>query len=119
MHRLISYGQHAMQAASIIERQLETKVCRSPVRLRWIMTTPHCCRSKPCLRFTAGPATCGSWLPSEADLPRPSTAAVLTAMSFLDRFLAVWVLGAMIIGVLVGNFQPGIKVRRVAGCAQA
>ena len=37
-------------------------------------------------------------------------AAVLTAMSFIDRFLAVWVLGAMVIGVLVGNFQPGIKV---------
>ncbi len=38
-------------------------------------------------------------------------AAVLTAMSFLDRFLAVWVLAAMVIGVLVGNFQPGSKVR--------
>lgn len=35
---------------------------------------------------------------------------VLRAMSFLDRFLAVWVLGAMVIGVLVGYFAPGIKV---------
>ena len=45
-------------------------------------------------------------------LPWCVAAAVLTAMSFLDRYLAVWVLGAMVIGVLVGNFQPGIKVRR-------
>ena len=41
-------------------------------------------------------------------------AAVLTAMSFLDRFLAVWVLGAMVVGVLVGNFQPGIKARSIS-----
>lgn len=38
-------------------------------------------------------------------------AGVLKAMSFLDRYLAVWVLAAMVIGVLVGYFQPGIKVR--------
>lgn len=37
-------------------------------------------------------------------------AGVLKAMSFLDRYLAVWVLGAMVIGVLVGYFAPGIKV---------
>ena len=32
-------------------------------------------------------------------------------MSFLDRYLAVWVLAAMAIGVLIGYFVPGIKVR--------
>ena len=47
----------------------------------------------------------------EADHGCGLGAAVLTAMSFLDRFLAVWVLGAMVIGVLVGNFAPGFKVR--------
>ena len=38
-------------------------------------------------------------------------AGVLKAMSFLDRYLAVWVLAAMVIGVLVGYFAPGIKAR--------
>ena len=52
------------------------------------------------------PALFKAWFDNIVD-----SAAVLTAMSFLDRFLAVWVLGAMVIGVLVGNFQPGIKVR--------
>ena len=42
-------------------------------------------------------------------------AGVLKAMSFLDRFLAVWVLAAMIIGVVVGYFAPGIKVPSIDG----
>jgi hypothetical protein len=38
------------------------------------------------------------------DRPQKS---VFKSLGWLDRFLAVWILLAMVIGVLLGNFVPG------------
>ena len=38
----------------------------------------------------------------------PSAAPVAKEMSFLDRYLAVWILAAMGVGLLLGRFIPGL-----------
>lgn len=37
-----------------------------------------------------------------------SAGSIVKKLSFLDRYLVVWVLGAMILGVLLGYFVPGV-----------
>lgn len=41
--------------------------------------------------------------------PGTSTAPVLKEMSFLDRWLPVWILLAMAVGLLLGRFVPGLN----------
>ncbi|GLB65442.1 arsenical-resistance protein [Dietzia sp. NCCP-2495] len=41
--------------------------------------------------------------------PAPAVAPVVKEMSFLDRWLAVWILVAMAIGLLLGRFVPGLN----------
>ena len=36
----------------------------------------------------------------------PNHVSVIKGLGYLDRFLALWILLAMIIGVLLGNFVP-------------
>ena len=38
----------------------------------------------------------------------PSVTPVAKEMSFLDRYLAVWILAAMAVGLLLGRFIPGL-----------
>ena len=38
----------------------------------------------------------------------PGVAPVAKKMSFLDRWLALWILGAMAVGLLLGRFIPGL-----------
>ena len=41
--------------------------------------------------------------------PAPAVAPVAKEMSFLDRWLAVWILVAMAVGLLLGRFVPGLN----------
>lgn len=41
--------------------------------------------------------------------PAPAVTPVAKEMSFLDRWLAVWILVAMAIGLLLGRFVPGLN----------
>jgi arsenite transporter len=43
-----------------------------------------------------------------ADIASPDH-AVIKGLSFLDRFLAVWILLAMALGILLGYFVPGTQ----------
>ncbi|KIM29306.1 hypothetical protein M408DRAFT_68088 [Serendipita vermifera MAFF 305830] len=52
--------------------------------------------------------------PPEAEKPVVSATALIKSLSFLDRFLALWILLAMIIGVLIGVYQEA-GVREVFG----
>ncbi|KAI1630887.1 putative arsenite efflux transporter [Biscogniauxia mediterranea] len=50
----------------------------------------------------------------DGNLPPPATAtakqsSVLRSLGWLDRFLALWVLLAMVAGILLGNYVPGIE----------
>ena len=36
-------------------------------------------------------------------------ASAFKSLGFLDRYLALWILLAMVVGVLLGNFVPGIE----------
>ena len=38
----------------------------------------------------------------------PGVAPVAKKMSFLDRWLALWILTAMAVGLLLGRFIPGL-----------
>lgn len=42
----------------------------------------------------------------DMDNDRPGSVSAFKALGWLDRFLAVWILLAMIVGVLLGNFVP-------------
>jgi uncharacterized transporter YbjL len=42
--------------------------------------------------------------------PRPTRGeSIIKRLSFLDRFLALWILLAMVCGILLGYFVPGIE----------
>ncbi len=42
------------------------------------------------------------------DSPLEKKASAFKSLGWLDRFLAVWILLAMILGVLLGNFVPEV-----------
>lgn len=42
------------------------------------------------------------------DMPNAKKASAFKSLGWLDRFLAVWVLLAMVLGVLLGNFVPEV-----------
>lgn len=47
--------------------------------------------------------------PEKNDRPIPKEkVSVYKSLGWLDRFLAVWILLAMIVGVLLGNFVPKV-----------
>src|SRR5699024_2826818 len=52
--------------------------------------------------------TRGRRAPMSTPTPTPSVTPVAKEMSFLDRYLAVWILAAMAIGLLLGRFIPGL-----------
>ncbi|KAK4145454.1 arsenical-resistance protein Acr3 [Dichotomopilus funicola] len=40
--------------------------------------------------------------------PRPASLSAFSSLGFLDRYLAVWIFLAMLIGILLGNFVDGV-----------
>lgn len=47
--------------------------------------------------------------PDEAQDPNESVSKLLHQLSFVDRFLALWIILAMVIGVLIGYYVPGVQ----------
>ncbi|CAO3666235.1 unnamed protein product [Umbelopsis vinacea] len=48
--------------------------------------------------------------PNEAvQEPKESVSKLLHELSFVDRFLALWIILAMVIGVLIGYYVPGVQ----------
>ena len=43
---------------------------------------------------------------THSDAPLAKKKSAFQSLGFLDRFLAVWILLAMVLGVLLGNFVP-------------
>lgn len=46
---------------------------------------------------------------TQSSLPAPAEAAVVGKLSTLDRFLPVWIIAAMAVGLLSGRFIPGLN----------
>jgi ACR3 family arsenite transporter len=44
--------------------------------------------------------------PESQDVPPPKKQSAFKSLGWLDRYLAVWILLAIILGVLLGNFVP-------------
>ena len=60
---------------------------------------------------TSGGTGSGSTPPRDATSAQPPRQATPVAkeMSFLDRYLAIWILAAMALGLLLGRFVPGLN----------
>lgn len=79
--------------------------------------------SQPCPCFQAagqsctvidaqGKLLCDSCGPDAEPAPEPRSKAhqrVIDGLSFVDKLLAVWIILAMVIGVIVGYYAPGVK----------
>ena len=57
---------------------------------------PECCKTNPLRQ-------------PEAVSPQLQDSPVYKGLGWLDRLLALWILLAIIIGILLGNFVPGIE----------
>ena len=40
------------------------------------------------------------------ELPSPGEASAFKSLAWLDRYLAIWIFLAMVVGILLGNFVP-------------
>lgn len=47
-------------------------------------------------------------MPAEEKANRVEAVSAFKSLGWLDRFLAVWILFAMVVGVLLGNFVPNV-----------
>ncbi|KAF8462862.1 sodium bile acid symporter family-domain-containing protein [Kalaharituber pfeilii] len=50
----------------------------------------------------------GTGCPAGARIPDPTGRSTFLALSFLDRFLALWILLSMTLGLILGNFVPNL-----------
>jgi ACR3 family arsenite transporter len=47
--------------------------------------------------------------PRPNETEKPDNVSAFKSLGLLDRFLAVWILLAMVIGIILGNFVPSIE----------
>ncbi|KIY91807.1 arsenite transporter, ACR3 family [Monoraphidium neglectum] len=74
----------------------------------------------PAVAPCGGPSTAGTTcVEQQRGRAAGGAAAPLANLSWLDRLLPAWIIGSMVVGVLLGNFVPGIsKALAVAHIAE-
>lgn len=60
-------------------------------------------------------------LPDVVVQQAPTEKSVIQSLSFIDRFLSVWILAVMVIGVVVGYYSPETQsgLKRIEGALSA
>ena len=97
-------GEHTVLYALLCERALH--ICR-------LAPICHACVVFVQAELLDGPRHCSTAC-NGASLPPAGAAAggagaVLSGLSWIDRLLPVWIVGAMVIGVLLGSFAPQVS----------
>jgi len=85
-------------------------VCKSTAETA-IRSGGTCCNTKTCdkAEIVQGCNVYGNGIPASGDNAATGAGSVLKKLSWLDRLLPVWIILAMVLGVLLGYYVPTVK----------